>query len=720
MGNLIQELKRRNVYKVATVYMVASWVLLQVADTVFPAFGFSADLFRNLTMALVAGFPLAIILAWLFEFTASGIKRTQEPLNGTAVASSGSDLVVIFLLLVLVGFTARDEFSGFDQTDSNSNAQARPVQVVKSSLNTGMSSPSIATGLYSEIALSPDGSRFVYTSIRNGEIEIYLRMLEEEQSTLIANLGGESLNRIINPVFSKDGESIWYYSGNDLMNMQIVEHSLNNDIVQSRIDSAFGIGISTAEDGSVWYQGPGFAMHRYTLGSDSGPIVVSPFDNLGGKGQTVSLPGGATVLFTTFLSLDAIGKGTTNIHLLDLKSKESKLLIESAHLPRYVSSGHILFMRTNVLWAAAFDLDSLELTGNEYPVLQGVATAGDGTGQTAYSVSENGRLVYLPTDVDSEAALGFNSGIQFSSLNWIDREGVASEIDLSGIPASFSSSKLSPDGRKIAVTSLQRVTESVWIYDIERETISRLTSQSGSSPQWSADGQTIYYGMNGIFSVASNGLGDPIRHYQGRAINIELTPNESHFIFDTSDTVISRRQESSDILMLPTSSRANVDLPTPLISTPFDEQDAAISPDGKWIAYASNRSGRYEVYVQPFPNLDDRWQISSTGGYRPQWTSDGNELVYAEKMDILEANEGSHIMSVEIDASNGFSAETPRTLFVIDRLTFDFTVSTDGSRFLMSSQASAQEIDDLTRPVSFTLIENWFEELKRLAPADLE
>lgn len=739
MSSLFQELKRRKVFRVAVAYAVVAWVLIQISSEVLPALQMPEWTVSFVTVLLLLGFPVALLLGWAFELTPDGIKadagvQSRQPVNQGA--DPKLNYAILGLVLLVVGFQIADRFV-LDSRDSpdqvadflsdSTLSSAQSTQIIRASLNLGEMSPSTSTGLYSEIALSPDGSRLVYSAVRNGEAALYLRELNEEVSSVIVNLGvlADFSSASVNPVFSNDSESIFYSIGNDGLNMQIAEYSLNNGITQVRVDQSVGSNFSAADDGSIWYQGPRFAMYRYLPNTATEPIRVSEIDGLGGRAQPQSLPGGRSVLFTLLPTVDAIIQGTANIHLLHLDTNESELLIEGAHNPHYVPTGHIAFMRGTTLWAVAFDVENLRITGNEYPVLQEIASS-YATGQTSFSFSENGRLVYLPAESNPDIASP-NSGfdqLQTASLSWIDRQGEESLIDIAGLTVSWSASQLSPNEDKIAITVLDGLSESIWVYDIERETISRLTDGIGYNPKWSADGETIYYSGGGISSIASNGLGDRVQHYRGRAINTEVTPDGAQFIFDTSNTALSRTQGSSDIFSLPTSARRDIDVPTALIATPFDEQDAAISPDGNWIAYASNRSGRSEIYVQPFPNLeDDRWQISNSGGYKPQWTSNGTELVYAEDMGIASENIlGSHIVSVAIDTTDGFSPGIPEPLFALERVSLDFTVSSDGSRFLFSGFDSGGDdnLEDYVRPVSLTLIENWFEELKRLAPADLE
>jgi Tol biopolymer transport system component len=373
----------------------------------------------------------------------------------------------------------------------------------------------------------------------------------------------------------------------------------------------------------------------------------------------------------------------SGIYALSLDSKEQQLVLNvpppSFTNAVYASPGYLLFVRDAVLMALPFDVERRQATGEPVPVAAGVPFG------YGFSASDNGVIAY-------------KAGVVLSNqLVWTDRSG--RRLGVVGEPAIYTNPALSPDDRRLAVGRLdpQTGTRDIWLFDLPRNTGSRLTFDPADDigPAWSPDGSRVLFssdrkGQRDIYQKAANGAG-------------------GDELFLASDQLKSINDQSSDgRFVVYDSSRAPADLwtvpligdrkPVPLANTPFDERSAQVSPDGKWVAYTSNESGRHQVYVQTFPEPRSRWQVSSGEGVEPRWRRDGKELFYYG---------GRMLWAVDVkpDATT-FEAGVPKALFEM-RVPEDglrrnrFVVTADGQRFLFVSPAGEASA------APFTVVVNW-------------
>ena len=369
---------------------------------------------------------------------------------------------------------------------------------------------------------------------------------------------------------------------------------------------------------------------------------------------------------------------------------------------RYAPTGHIVFARSAALWAVPFDLERLEKIGPEVPIVPGVQTDGN-RGHTVYAFSDDGLLVYLPgVDVWGATALGRN-------LVWVDREGREELLD--DTPRPYTSARLSPDGRQVAVAFDDNGNEDIWVYDLGRASFSRVTTDPGTdnSPLWSLDGNRIYFRSNrdggGIFRKAVDGTG-PVEQILAGAQQTpqSFSPDGAQLVYQQGPL-----ERLQDIRIL---SLEGDYISRSLIQTEeFSELFGQISPDGQWIAYESDETGLSEIYVRPFPNVEDgKWPIAR--GSFPVWSHDGRELFY-------RTDEAVMVVSVEVGQT--FLSEPPEELFAGDYLfrapgkygSVTYDVSADG-RFLMIK--GAEQIEQTNEQTTLSVVHNWFEELNRLAP----
>jgi serine/threonine-protein kinase len=318
-------------------------------------------------------------------------------------------------------------------------------------------------------------------------------------------------------------------------------------------------------------------------------------------------------------------------------------------------------------------------------------------GSVTFAVAANGLLVYLAGE----------TGDANTTLVWVSRDG--REEPIGAPPRPYFQTRISPDGTRVAL-DIRDQDNDVWLWDLTRETLTRLTSSRAldRQPIWTPDGQKIVFsstlgGAPNLFWQTADGIASAERLTEG--------PNQ-HFptSFSPDGTRLLLMEvagsERTDIAIFPLTGERRSAL---LVHTPFIERNAEISPDGRWLAYQSNESGEYEVYVRPFPEVDaGRWQVSADRGTRPMWAPDGRELFY-----LVEPR---RMMAVPINPGSTFSAGTPRPLFEGPYLpplasrTFD--ISRDGQRFLMIKENVA------VTPRELVVVQNWTEELKRLVPTN--
>jgi serine/threonine-protein kinase len=363
--------------------------------------------------------------------------------------------------------------------------------------------------------------------------------------------------------------------------------------------------------------------------------------------------------------------------------------------------------------AVPFDLQRLEVRGEAVPVVQGVLQF-TGAGAAQYSLSATGSLAYVSGTPHARQ----------SELVWVTRNGTEHPL---GAPARFyNQPRLSPDGRSVAVDVIEKAQDmQVWLYDLTRDTFAPFTFQGlNRHPVWTPDGKRIAFmsnreGATQIFWQLANGSGglqrlttnSPTTTGDGLSIPYSWSPDGQSLIF-----VRAVPTKQAEFWMLPVGSPSGrsdqVDgaqrMPVQLRAPDGAPQ---LSPDGRWLAYASDESGRREIYVQPYPGPGGKWQISTDGGNEPQWSRSGRELFYRS---------GNKMMAVDIATQSGFAAGKPRQLFEGDyRVTStgwarpNYDVSPDGQRFLMLKAVEREQA-----PVTqINVVLNWSEELKRLAPA---
>ena len=414
------------------------------------------------------------------------------------------------------------------------------------------------------------------------------------------------------------------------------------------------------------------------------------------------LPDGRTLLFTAVSAgLDA---NDASLEVLSLVSGERTVVYRGGFYARYLETGHLAYVRDGTLFVASFDAERLEMAGPPAPIVVGVLSdAGEETwGAVQISFSRTGTLVYLP---------GAMRGASDYALVWVDRDGTVSPIgDQTG---RFRTPRLSPDGTRLAVEVGNWSDSDVWIYELERHAITRLSFSEGSDwhTVWSPDGRQIAHGSNlgqagKMFLKSADGAGESQLLFEepGNQSPSSFSPDGKFLAFMHTDP-----ETRADIWIMPMDGEGE---PRVFLKTPFSEGGPQFSPDGRWLLYMSNESGRFQAYVKPFPDGAGKWQVSTGGARYPMWSPAGNEIFY-------RSEEGDRMMSVTYTiVEDSFQLGRPRELFQgrfrIGPLQF-YDVSPDGERFVMVQSVTEENAVDTNNPV---VVLNWLDEVERLAPPE--
>ncbi len=549
------------------------------------------------------------------------------------------------------------------------------------------------------MAVSSDGRFIVYSAIVENpgpqvESQLYLRRSDQLEAKPIPGTEGG-----ISPFLSPDDRWVAFWVGNKLMKVAI-----EGGVPAPLCDAPFSLGASWGHDNRIVLP-TSLDSGLFIVSADGGEpeILTTPDKTEGETSHRLPrwLPGGKGVLFT-------IARGwhdqEPRVALLDLKTLKWGVLIEDAADARYVPTGYLVFLRQGTLMAVPFDIEKLQLTGQPVPAMThimqaiGIPWAGWASAAGQYSISDSGSLVY--------ASGGIVPDLE-NSLVWVDQKGAVQPA--APFKAPFWCPRLSSDGQRIAYICLRREWQA-WVYDLNRSTASLVTGEEKTSQvSWSPDGKRAVFnlwkpgqpnlhwqpvdGSSPVERLAESEYGQ----YPG-----SFTPDETTLAF----VECCRPDTGADILLLDLRSRRV----TPFLNSRAFESCPEFSPDGRWLAYTSTESGREEVYVQPFPRPGGKWLISHEGGTEPLWAHNGKQLFY-------RSIDSQQVWVVDVQDGSSFFPSKPRLLFKAPGFAWGWPVrawdmSQDGQRFLMVKQDERKP-----QPVTeMILVQNWFEELKRLCP----
>jgi Tol biopolymer transport system component len=553
------------------------------------------------------------------------------------------------------------------------------------------------------VDLSPDGSRLAYTV--NGRL--YLRSFDQLEPTLVAGGDASPLASPRTPFFSPDSQWLGFWESGQLKKVSVSG------------GAPFALcALRPPPNGVTW-------LADNTLLIGHGPEGILRVSADGGtlariiavdKGQRAHrpqlLPDGRTVLFTLATTANW---DEAQIVIQSLDDGTRKTLVTGGTDARYIPTGHLVYALRNTLLAVPFDASSDRVSGGPVPLIEGIMRQGAANPYAAFAVSPAATVVYLP-----EAGA---TAVQ-KTLVWVDRRGREEAIPLQ--PRQYVHPRLSPDGTRVAIEFQdEKQNTDIWVGDLANGGVTRVTTDlaADTEPVWTPDGQRLIFtsrqtGEIALFRQAANGTGTAEQlaglNRQNRALPA-LSPDGKHVLLRDSDL------GSSFVgildLAVGNGGQTRVAGLRPLVKTPFEEYNAEVSPNGRWLAYQSNKSGTYEVYVQPFPEVEKGiWPVSTGGGSEPLWARDGSELFY-------RAPNGA-MMRVAIAPGPTWKASAATQLFagsffassadLRSGFSRTYDVSPDGQRFLMLKNADSPAQASVAPRI--VIVQNWFEELTSKVP----
>jgi serine/threonine protein kinase len=528
------------------------------------------------------------------------------------------------------------------------------------------------------LSVSPDGSRLAFVAVDSaGHSMLWVRGLDSHIAQPLP--GTDSGNA---PFWSPDSRFIAFTA-----NAQLKKVAVAGGPPQTlAFVGATGMGTWNREGVILFATSGGAGILRVSsAGGSATPVTaLDKSRQQDFHAWPEFLPDGKHFLYLAH----AVNPENSAIYVGSLDSKETKLLLNVNSSVLYSPPSYLLFVRAGTLLAQRFDADRLELKGDAFPIAEGVQFNA-GNGRAGFAVSENGVLAYrvVPTNPQIK-------------LVWVDRKG--GEQPLPAPPHAYRNPRLSPDGQRVAVT-IDELGSQEWLLDISRGTLTRLTFEGSynGGMAWTPDGKRVVFGTDragprNLFWQLADGSGGA-----ERLITSDHTEVASSWSPDGQALAYEETTPGTgfDLWVF----RLGDHKAQPFLQTRFNEIAPRFSPDGRWLAYASDESGRYEIYVQPYPGPGGKWQISTEGGMEPVWARNG-ELFYRN---------GDKMMAVETNTKSTFSADKPKVLFEGRYANYQslpaYDVTPDGQRFLLTktSEQGPQEIN---------VVVNWTEELKQKAP----
>lgn len=578
--------------------------------------------------------------------------------------------------------------------------ETRPVDhpLMRLSIDLG---PDALSGTHVTAAISPDGTRIVFPIRGQGGKQLLATRLLDKRAaiSLTGTEGG------FDPFFSPDGQWIGFFADGKLKKI-----SVEGGAPSTLCDASDPRGASWREDGSIIVAPlPTAGLFRIpAAGGSPQPLTRLATGEITHRWPQV-LPGGDAIVFVTSAVTGVYDNAT--IEAFSLKTGERKTLWRGGYFPRYLptnaSTGYLTYIREGTLFALPFDPARLEVRGKPLPLVDDVAgNTISGGGQ--YDFSRNGTLVYL-SGQGKQAAY---------PIVWLDRTGQVQP--LASKPATYSAPRFSPDGQHLAVAVTSSEGINVWVYDLSRDSMTRLTFVPGNNryPVWTPDGNHIVFRSDqstttAIYWIRSDGAGEVRKLVESKlaVTPTSFSPDGRRLAYFQAKSL-----NGSDLWTLALD-LSDPDHPKPgkpesLLSTAFGETLPEFSPDGQWMAYVSNESSRNEVYVRPFPGPGGKWQISTGGGTYPIWSRNGRELFY-------ETIPPDHrIMVAEyIAKGDSFITGKPRLwsdkqILYVDYPNLD--LAPDGKRFAVFPQPETAL--ESKGNVNVTFLVNFFDELRRRVP----
>jgi len=547
----------------------------------------------------------------------------------------------------------------------------------------------------SGVILSPDGTRLVYTaSVAGGPTKLFTRKLDQLKATELPGTEGAD-----GPFFSHDGQWVAFATTNKLNKISVD----GGAVVPLGEVAPFGGG-SWGADGSILAALLLKGLVRIAPGGGTPTQVTEMASGEFLQEFPQILPGDKAALLTTYPTPPAAENA--NIDVVSFADRKRKTVVRGGVSPQYAPTsqgfGHLLYINKGTLFAIPFDLDRLETFGAAVPVVDGVATAAQESGSGQYGFSQTGTLVYRKGNGGSASAMLL--------VRWLDGNGKMDALVTK--PGLYQSVRFAPDGKRLLFVIREGPRQDIWIYESQRDTWTKLTSGGiNVAPIWSPDGKYIVFGStgSGIMWTRSDGAGQPQPLTQSKNFQApnSFTPDGKRLAY----LDVGQQTSGPQIWTLPLEDQGGqlkAGAPEQFLKTQFVDTTPVFSPDGHWLAYVSNESGRADVYVRPFPvpssGQGGKWTISSNGGTNPVWSQSGHELLYQS---------GGQVMAVSYSVKgDAFQQEKARVW--VAKVGGQWDLAPDGKRLAVLTPVEAPEAPKADHQVVF--LQNFFDELRRRAP----
>ena len=532
------------------------------------------------------------------------------------------------------------------------------------------------------VAVSPDNRFIAYVNSAHSEVRLHDLQTGESRTLVKEGEVGE-------PFFSPDGKFLAYVSGvggsiRTAVWGSLRKISISGGASTTLVDGIAGLkGADWGDDGWIYYcPSPAFGLWRVRAEGGTPEKLTDPDAAHGEKThrRPFVLPGGRAVLFVVGTS-SITSFDDARIEALRLSDRSRHRLIDGGTAPRYLSTGHLLYERAGQLLAVAFDPERLSVSGAPVTVADGVADF-PAAGTSYHTVSSNGTLFYIPRQAAAPPG----------AIVAIDQQGQATKlVDAPFVPSSGS---VSPDGRLLAVDP-DGATQQIAIIDLARNTTQRMTFEwDNASPLWTEDGSRLIFrsnaggGVRRLYWQAADGSGVAEALSTSQKDELPTSIHAGRLLYEEIDP-----QTRTDIWIMALGDRRR----EPFVKTPFDEGGAKFSPDGRWVAYQSNQSGAWEVYIQPAAAGGRRLQVSQGGGVHAMWQPDGRAVTYLKGLDV---------MRVSFSGSPGDEPGRPVRLFSLEPNDLLLDVMRDGRLLLLRSAPTPPS-------TSLNVVTNWFEHVRQ-------
>ena len=535
-----------------------------------------------------------------------------------------------------------------------------------------------------DMAVSPNGHTIAATGYKESARKsvIWIYELGSQDAKPLAGTEGASF-----PFWSADGKSLGFFADGKLKKLD-----LDGGPAQALSDAPSGRGGTWNRDGVILFTPSGQlggGLYRISASGGTPTPVSSPDASRGESSQRwpLFLPDGKHFLYMAFNV--RIQSDSNAIFVGSLDSKEKRFITKATANAAYAAPGVLLFYRDKTLLAQRFDPGKFELRGEPVPILPDIQYQAR-VGRVGFAASDSGLLVAQ------------NSGaVSISQLTWFDRKG--NQIGMVGKPDLYSNVSLAPDGKSVAVDKTDSANQNtdVWIYELQGDSAKRITFDPAIDAMaiWSPDGSRLVFSSSrqndfNLYMKAADGAQEekPIQRVDADEYPSDWSRYGRYILFNQGPEIwfLTLPEMKSD----------------PFLKTSSTLKNGRFSPDGKWVAYASNESGKWEVYVTSFPVAQGKWQVSSGGGEQPRWRGDGRELFYISSDGKVMSEPVTEGANFDVGAPVPLFQANPRETVATSELLF-YDVSRDGQRFLINTEVKQTEVEPMT------VVLNWAAKLNK-------